>query len=364
MTKKQFLSVFKAYIIRSFGISQATATRYEGYLEKFGTDAHGTDHLKRIADSGVRHNQMRYAQEIRHHIADTAAPGVASSYQTAVNYLERFITRPAEGTAWPRFAPDRGKLRETVIYDDPITPPEQVDGLSIALKNEYIRVVRLARLVFGDQFAQEDYAYIPVILAKKEPEPVRYEVREAFLKKLQEKAERQDLTEEEWRVLKTGVIWVLPVARFFLDPAGKPRIEIYYANTCAGSFAGYLAKLKNWLAHEYMHYLHYRYCQRIRDGATWKDDGLREGMADFFAMAFTLYRDGEADWDVAMEQYIHWCRWFDSGLPYANALCFYTVNGKEFCYAEAFEQLVEQKSIQKLSGVLQKCDSAHNAMLN
>ena len=86
-------------------------------------------------------------------------------------------------------------------------------------------------------------------------------------------------------------------------------------------------------------------------------------MADFFGMAFTLYRDGSADWNVAMRRYIYWAQWFDSGLPYANALRFYKANGEESYYSERFDDLVEHKNIQKLNRVLQKCEAAYSAMM-
>ena len=198
-------------------------------------------------------------------------------------------------------------------------------------------------------FDEDTYNYIPVVL--NPDKPISYhQATEEYLDKLSRKREqRQDTTEEENEILDKGIIACPVLARFYRK---ELKIEIYYQNTSANSREEYLSILKNVLAHEYMHYLHYCYCNKIGKDDTFKDDSIREGIAEFFAMLFSLYRDNSADWLFAEKKYWSWTKMFGSGWAYADALYLYKASGKEYFYTERIWDFVDNGCVKKLVDIL------------
>ena len=133
---------------------------------------------------------------------------------------------------------------------------------------------------------------------------------------------------------------------------GYPNIEIYYRNIKTDTYSDYLATLKNCLAHEYMHYLHACYCDKVDDNSTFNYDKISEGMAEFFAMMFTLYRGGFSDCLLAEKKYLTWTKMFNSGWPYADALYMFITRGTENLYTEQVWDFQDNGCIEKLIDIL------------
>ena len=357
MTQERFLSVFETYILRTRGCTCKTAKDYKDYLGYINFRAINMlgypDYLKWIAECSRYDCIKKYINLLKKSIYFTSTKRhEISNWESAVTALEQFIDELfRDDNYWPQFGKDES-LRKVIRYKENADASIRVPGLCVDLKNEYIRIVDFAKHVFGDLIEEKEYDFIPVIL--NPDKPVREcPATEEYLDKLSRRIEeRQDITKEENETLRTGIIRYSLLATFHFG--ANPRIEIFYCNTEARSREDYLTILKNCLAHEYMHYLHACYCNRIRNNDTYKDDEIREGVAEFFAMLFTLYRDGASDWLFAEKKYWSWAKMFNSGWPYACALYLYSAKGEEKLFTERIWDFKDNGCLDKLIEVFIK----------
>jgi hypothetical protein len=320
------------------------------------------NYLEWIADCSDYASIKRYVLMLKNGVVSTKTSRSANQRLGAINYLEQFVDELLlNNESWPQFSNDKN-LRSVIKYKDGVDKSVHVAGLCIDLKKEYIKLVGFAKLIFGKLFDQKVYSYIPVILNPGRPFTY-YEASEEYLEKLsRRREERQGLTEEEYKILNSKAI-TSPLWGMFYDGA-EPKIEIFYCNIKANTREDYLAKIRNCIAHEYMHYLHYCYCSAIGKYDTYKNENIREGIAEFFAMLFTLYSNNDSDLRFAEKRYLGWVKMFNSGWPYASALCMYKANGKWNHYTDQVFDFSDNGCIEKLLNVLKSSTNLATAIIN
>jgi hypothetical protein len=129
-----------------------------------------------------------------------------------------------------------------------------------------------------------------------------------------------------------------------------PHIEIYFNQFSASCWDEYLAKVGNVLAHEYLHYLEYEHCRR-NGHESYADDRVSEALADFFGALYSIDRATKNDLAVALNKYNLWRVLDGSGWPYAYALYFYCIKGKEMPFSSNYADYIRHGSINKLVDV-------------
>ena len=143
-------------------------------------------------------------------------------------------------------------------------------------------------------------------------------------------------------------------------PSSKPYIEIYHRNFESKNAAA----VRNCLAHEYFHYLHYSFAGAEYGNAS-KD--LREGLADFFCVLFSIYCNEKDDLRITKNRYNRWKKHFGTFWPYSNALHFYRVHGGEMKYSSNYDEYLSHGSIGKfvqVFGCTEHPRDAYDAMIN
>ena len=121
-----------------------------------------------------------------------------------------------------------------------------------------------------------------------------------------------------------------------------------------------IAGLANVLAHEYMHYMEYRYCL-LRGVTSYKNEKLSEAMAEFFGVLYVLQRKCFSNYalnekaNVAEHRYNEWVNRFGTCWPYAEALHFYTVNGNTSGFSFNYADYVNNGATNKLVEVFINC---------
>ena len=204
--------------------------------------------------------------------------------------------------------------------DVPLT--DDVAFICETLEQEYANVVRFAKMLFP----QVDLKYIPIIISNQEP--------------------MHDSPDGGEKIL----------GAFFASE--KPYIEIYYRNADPHDAASF----RKCLSHEYMHYMHYVYAGKEYDNA---NKELKEALADFFGVLYSIHRGQKDDLGVAKARYNSWKKNFGTYWPYANALYFYQVHGNELKFTFDYKRYEEFGCIGKLIQIFyttRRPDDAYNAM--
>lgn len=181
---------------------------------------------------------------------------------------------------------------------------EDVVRVARVLEQEYAKIVEFAKILL----IQGDFKYIPIIISDEMP--------------------YQDGPEAEEPIL----------GAFF--PSSKPHIEIYYRHADSHNAAAF----RKCLAHEYLHYLHYVYAGTAFSKA---DRKLKEALADFFGVLYSIYRHQKSDLAVAKARYQLWKKRFGGWWPYACALHFYRISGVEMKYSSDYTQYVSYGCVGK-----------------
>ena len=137
-----------------------------------------------------------------------------------------------------------------------------------------------------------------------------------------------------------------------------PHIVLYYNVIGGETFAQKLANFAQVLAHEYMHYMEYRYCS-ANGVSFYANEEVSEAMADFFSVAYAVkwhkcLHSGELV-KAARERYNLWKKSFYSPWPYAQALLFYKVCGKTMAFSDDYADYEIHGSMQKLVSVFGSC---------
>ena len=170
---------------------------------------------------------------------------------------------------------------------------------------------------------------------------------------------------EVYDILQQKTIKNLVAGEFRIDHKQfGPYIVLYYNVIGGDTEEEQIAAFANVLAHEFMHYMEYRYCQSL--GVTYyKNEKLSEAMADFFGVLYCLYAHSRwpepALLKPARDRYERWEELFGSSWPYANALYFYTVAGKTMGYSKRYMDYEIHGSVEKLIHIFSICDDAQKA---
>lgn len=251
----------------------------------------------------------------------TTSKGSINCYITALNHYLKFILSYSKPSIVSRAISYSSQYHVARAEGVPLSA--DVSFICETLEQEYSRIVRFAEKLFP----QLELKYIPIIISNEEP--------------------MQDSPDGGDKLL----------GAFFASD--KPYIEIYYLNGNPHNAAAF----RKCLAHEYMHYLHYVIAGNKFDEASRK---LKEGLADFFGVLYSIQRGTKEDLKVAKARYDRWVKYFDTYWPYASALNFYKVHGKEMNFSSDYAKYKSHGCIDKFIQVFYSTkypDDAYKAMI-
>lgn len=246
-----------------------------------------------------------------------------SQYMSALNHYLKFafsFTKPI--AIFPSAHHSSSQYHVSRAEDVPLTT--EIEIICQTLEQEYANIIRFAEILL----VQEGFKYIPIIISNEAP--------------------MRDSPQGGENVL----------GRFF--SSSKPYIEIYYHNLDSHN----IAEIRQCLAHEYLHYLHYSYAE---DKYTEANKELKEALADFLGVLYSVHRKGKDDLKVAKKRYDQWKKNCETYWSYANALYFYQVGSNEMKYSSDYNEYVRHGCIGKFVQVFsstQHPDNAYIAMLN
>lgn len=238
-----------------------------------------------------------------------------------IHYIPPVLTKPTSAKFIGNFDKSYNVARAKGV-----SLTTEVEFVCRILENEYASIIKFAE----DLLVQGNFDSIPIIVSDEIPP-------------------KQESPFGEEKVL----------GKFF--ESAKPYIEIYYRNFDAND----AASIRNCLAHEYLHYLHYVFAEEEFDDSK-TEKGLKEGLADFFGFLYSIHRHGKDDLNVAKKRYDSWEKYFLTFWPYANALYFMRINGKEIKYSENYNNYIKKNCVGKFVQVFfstQHPDNAHKLML-
>jgi hypothetical protein len=222
-------------------------------------------------------------------------------------------------------------------------------------------------MAFGrDEFftkaCRERIERIPVILSpevkKKNYKPSDADIAQKICELV--RAKNGNITEKEIMAIlknKDGFTDLI-TGEFIKEP--EPKIILYYNAIGGKTRQKRIAGLANVLAHEYMHYMEYRYCL-LRGVTSYKNEKLSEAMADFFGVLYVLQRKWFSNYaliekaSVAEHRYNEWVNRFGTCWPYAEALRFYTVNGNTAGFSFNYADYVNNGATNKIVEVFINC---------
>lgn len=291
--------------------------------------------------------------EIAKALASLAAE--PSYVRKAFEYYISFYYAPKQswadsqkGTILPM--PKKPSLEPLVQYYSDVPSVERDEDFRAGLELEYPKILAFAQKTFG-ALVDPGLHYIPVFLSKETPFSKTVPADKRYINRLErDYGKGKELTQDQLAILDGGMIRSEPIVASFFK-GETPYIEIYYNNI-------YCSKPHNltfaimYLAHEYMHFLHYSYvAQRgIADPLNIKK--LNEAMADFFGVIYSMDRGGKDDKAVAQRRYEIWLGRDGSGWPYACALKFFNKPYK--CRLIDYSSIQTDNAIQKLKNVFAK----------
>lgn len=351
-------SAFEQYL-KNNGLS----TKYAGYCENHIEVAFNID----MDDIIVSHqNISRVRQKLEN---NGIKKNCVDQYMTALNYYLKFafeqgmiasstvtstttaktssstspIATPSPLISTPAIAlPMAGINRlntPCVVYCDDVPLEERDENFRQALEDEYPKILDFARKILGI-----DYGYIPVYLSPKMPTS-DFKVNRNYFKNLCKKIEnQQEITDIEYRIYQAGIFHFNVIGRFF--PGERPYIEIYYRNI--SKTRQYTENAINCLAHEYMHFLHYAYAPIEFYTSLPCSPRVKEALAEFFGILYSINRGGKNDVYVAEDIYRTLIALKGSGWEYTYALYFYKVRGKTLNFTSIFNDYISHGCIDKL----------------
>jgi hypothetical protein len=255
-------------------------------------------------------------------------------------------------------------------------PPKSCFDMLNALEGHYETIMGWGRDLFGLER--------PIIQGRLERIPV---VFSPVIKKKTYKADdnyksnkiAELAREKHGEITQAEILDIMNQESFTTEIAGEfysgydqfgPHIVLYYNVIGGVTFEQKLANFAQVLAHEYMHYMEYRYCS-ANGVSFYRNEEVSEAMADFFSVAYAIkwhkcLHSGELV-KVAHECYNLWKERFYSPWPYAQALLFYKVCGKTMAFSDDYTDYEIHGSIQKLVSVFCSCtdiNQAYNILKN
>lgn len=248
------------------------------------------------------------------------------------------------------------------------------DGLLCEMEGEYECILRFGRQEIFKNACEDSIDLIPVTLSpeikkrayKPNDAEIAREICELFRKKKGEASVQEIMAILKNRKGFTDYI----LGEFIKTP--EPHIVLYYKAIGGKTREEMIAGLANVLAHEYMHYMEYRYCLS-KGEAFYHNEKLSEAMADFFGVLYLLQRECFVNYALNEKEAVAECRYnewesrLDTCWPYAKALYFYTVCGNTMAFSRDYADYVNHQSVSKLIEVFINCfdcEKAYQIMIN
>ena len=241
------------------------------------------------------------------------------------------------------------------------------DMLSI-LEGEYEHIMGWGRDLLGLYNKCDRIERIPVVLSPAIKKKTYKADENYWSQKIYELSLKKngDITKEE-------VLQILKKKSFTDHITGEfcigynqfgPHIILYYNVIHGVTIEEKLANFANVLAHEYMHYMEWRYCSAM-GVMHYSNENLSEAMADFFAVLYSIKCNNAEPTKVAHTRYETWVKRFGSRWPYAQALHFCTISGNRIDYSDHYTDYETHGSVDKLIAVFDNCyqpDIAYNIL--
>ena len=350
--------------------SPSGAERYVKICHRIESYMGGRD-MEELVISQAEVNATKKVLETKGSFTDTRA--VLHAYHefassTTTGWTPVSSTTPSTtkgGIGIYRAYPDVAGL---VVYENSVPNGDHVSGLCEFVEEEYEKIRAFARRLLMN--IGQDFPAVPVYLSKERPEKTYYYNREFLLEKMREYCSKCD--KHRCEPPYCGVSEVLERYAPFTDcisgrfyDCNEPHIVLYFKNFSKPhdmSNNQFKAAIKQTLAHEYMHYLHYVHADKEYNNAKKE---LKEALADFFGVLYSIHRGQKDDLRVAKARYNSWKKNFGTYWPYANALYFYQVHGKEMKFSSDYKQYEDCGCIGKFIEVFGNAsypDDAYKAM--
>lgn len=255
-------------------------------------------------------------------------------------------------------------------------PPKSCFDMLNDLEGHYETIMGMGRDLLGLEptVIQGELERIPVILSpviKKKTYKADDDYKSRKIAEIAREKHGEITQEEILDIMKQESFETEIAGEFYsgYDQFG-PHIVLYYNVIGGVTFEQKLANFAQVLAHEYMHYMEYRYCS-ANGVPFYMNEEVSEAMADFFSVAYAVKWHkllfGAELVKVARERYNLWKKKFHSPWPYAQALLFYKVCGKTMAFSDDYAEYELHGSIQKLVSVFGSCtniDQAYNMLKN
>ncbi len=284
---------FELYLIKNNCTMQ-----YRDYCEKIEKAFGGKD-MDEIIIS------YRYLSQVKEKLRKvTTNENSISQYIVGLNHYLKFAFSASTVACTSSTIVDASLYHVAMAEGVAVTP--EVEFAAKVLEYEYASIIKFANSLLCQNI---ETPYIPIIISDEMP------------------------------VNKDSIIENEKILGIF-SSCHKPYIEIYYRNFNSHD----AAKYRNCLAHEYFHYLHYAYAG-VEFSKARKE--LVEGMADFFAILYSIYRHEKNDLRVAKHCYNLWKKYFGTSWPYASALYYYQVSGVELKYSSNYDDYYKHGCIGK-----------------
>lgn len=294
---------------------------------------------------------MKDSHSVVMKLIDFLTCGAASFSPPPPTVLTTHIPKPKAPDQKPCTPPLQGPDPDCnyVRYAEDVQDTIKVPGLCQFLETEYERILYFSEQIFGSLVSNIN-TRIPVYLSKECPAETHLNTDAYVTKKINE------LVAQGKTVNAGDVAGILRYTtringRFY--PGEEPYIVIYFRQFKASCWEEYAAAIAKTLAHEYAHYLEFSHCLQYK-ATPFRDDNVSEAIADFFGVLYSLSRRDAYRVQVAKKRYDQWVRHFGSSWPYAHALYFYKINGREMPFSSDLNDYRSFGAIEKLIQVFRE----------
>jgi len=240
-----------------------------------------------------------------------------------------------------------------VSYAEDVEENERIPGLCEYLESEYKGILGFIGKELGKKLGE--HSRIPVILKKELPVDTYYNDDDAIARMIKTKiANGNNITVAEIKdILNKREITNRVSGEYFGYQNKEPYIVIYYRNFNTTDLDEYMARIAQTLAHEYMHHIHNLICRQNFFSQDLHTKDIKEGIADFFAVMYSIYSHrNDKKLDAAEDRYKSWLNNFGSNWPYANALYFLRIEDNFISFNKDYQYYVDNGCIDKFGAVL------------
>ena len=307
-------------------------TKYAGYCKNHIEKAFDGRDMDEIISTHQNISEVRKKLEVIEKKKSSI-----DQYMTALNYYLQFAFW-GKSSVVTSIAKSHSVPKSLVVYENSVPILEQDSRLCEFLENEYVKIRKLAKNILRN--IPIDFDVIPVYISEKQPTATYYKDPEFLLSEMKKhcsECKKEQCTPPYCYV--SEVLWKYkPITDNICGEfygGVEPYIVLYYNNFDKPSVSNqqFLAAIAKTLAHEYLHYLHYAFAEEKFSDA---EEGLKEALADFFGVLYSINCGDKYALEAAENRYDLWKKREGSGWPYADALWFYRVHGKEMEYSSNY----------------------------